>query len=84
MKSRKLHHNEKMITDGMKQRMIFMKRWLTVMKSSVHLSDWKDEGARIRLYYEDGESFCVSREDFNRAFACFLNADKTAIKRDFT
>ena len=54
------------------------------MKKSIHLTDWEPENGRIRLFYEDGDSFCVNDADFNRAFACFLSASKDEIKRDFT
>lgn len=59
-------------------------RKFEIMKKSIHLTDWEPENGRIRLFYEDGDSFCVNDADFNRAFACFLSAGKDEIKRDFT
>lgn len=53
------------------------------MKRRVRLTNWQNEGKKVRLYYEDGDSFCIGTDDFNRAFTCFLNSDKAAIKRDF-
>lgn len=37
----------------------------------------------VLLTYSDGESFLVTKNDYNRSFMCFLSFSKEAIKRDF-
>lgn len=54
------------------------------MTTRINLTNWEVEGDLVGLYYDDGDSFSVRKEDFNRTFGCFINADKAAIKRDFT
>lgn len=53
------------------------------MKKEIHLRDWKPEGNRIRLIYQDESELFVRREDFNRAFGCIVSAEKDAVLRDF-
>ena len=50
---------------------------------TVHLKNWSEAGNKIRLSYEDGTEFYVSRNDFNRAFGCIISGAKDDIKRDF-
>lgn len=54
------------------------------MANKVHLAEWKDEGEKIKLIYKDGDSFYISREDFNRAFGCIVSGEKEEIRRDFS
>lgn len=54
------------------------------MTTRINLTNWEVGGDLVRLYYDDGDSFSVRKEDFNRAFGSIVNADKSAIKRDFT
>ena len=49
----------------------------------IYLKDWKQEGDRVILIYNDGSELIVRYEDFNRAFGCILSAEKDAVKRDF-
>lgn len=49
----------------------------------VNLKEWKREGDRVRLIYQDGSELFVRYEDFNRAFGCIVSAEKSAIQRDF-
>lgn len=49
----------------------------------VYLKEWKREGDRVRLIYQDGSELFVRYEDFNRAFGCIVSAEKSAIQRDF-
>lgn len=49
----------------------------------VNLKEWKREGDRVRLIYQDGSKLFVRYEDFNRAFGCIVSAEKSAIQRDF-
>lgn len=49
----------------------------------VYLQDWKRDGDRVRLLYQDGSELFVRYEDFNRAFGCIVSADKSAVRRDF-
>lgn len=49
----------------------------------VYLQDWKREGDRVRLLYQDGSELFVWYEDFNRAFGCIISTEKDAIQRDF-
>lgn len=49
----------------------------------VFLKEWKREGDRVRLIYQDGTELFVRYEDFNRAFGCIVSTEKRAIQRDF-
>ena len=49
----------------------------------VYLQEWKQEGDRVRLTYQDGSELFVRYEDFRRAFGCIVSADKDTVLRDF-
>ena len=56
---------------------------MTNNKDKVYLKEWIDEGEKIKFVYEDGDSFYVSRVDFNRAFGCLIMGEKDEIKEGF-
>ena len=56
---------------------------MTNNKDKVYLKEWIDEGDKIKLIYKDGDSFYVSKTDFNKAFGCMINCEKEEIRRDF-
>ena len=56
---------------------------MTDNKDKVYLKEWIDEGDKIKFVYEDGDSFYVSRVDFNRAFGCLISGEKDEIKEGY-
>lgn len=53
------------------------------MRNRVEMIDWTVHGDRVRLTYSDGDSFDVSKTDFNRAFGAILGADKEDVIAGF-
>lgn len=51
--------------------------------ANIHMKDWKIEGDKAVLYYEDGTKLFVNKTDFDRAFGCIISATKAEIERDF-
>lgn len=53
------------------------------MDHKVYLEKWEYDGDNVKLDYQDGTSFYVSKKDFDRAFGCIISLTKVEAEEDF-
>lgn len=53
------------------------------MDHKVYLEKWEYDGDNVKLDYQDGTSFYVSKKDFDHAFGCIISLTKVEAEEDF-